>query len=131
MMNYGGGYGSMLQAHGPLGMNPGMMPRPGLGGSDRMIPGQGFGGGLMNPQPQMGGRASGSAGGWLNAIKESLGDLDPFEQMYLGAQAVGGVANWWERKGERNEDKRRYEEQMERGRNHRQKMGQSWQSVLG
>ena len=143
MMNFGGGfggggggYGSMLQSHGPLGMQG--FPRPGLGGSDRMIPGQGFGGMLQAPQPSLrggdpfqGSAPTGSAGGWLNAIKESLGDLDPLDQAFLGASAVGGIANWWEGRGDRKENKRRYEDQMAEGRQHRQRMGENWNRAVG
>ena len=125
-----GGYQS---APPPFQIGAPRMPDMGPG---MMQPGSGFGGMLQNPQPALstpGGPKApkGSASGWLDAIKASLGEMDPADQLYLGASAIGGIANWWERRQDRNEDKRRYEEQMEQQRRHRAAMGNSWNATYG
>ena len=110
-----------------------MQPPPGMGGFVPQMPG-GFsppqiGPGLTNNVPMPGNPNAGmGGGGGLGGMWNGLG---PLEKAYLVSQGLSGIGNWWQGRQDRKEDRRRYDEQTELERQHRAKMGSSWQAAYG
>lgn len=108
------------------------MPQGGIG-----LPGMPFGG----PQtpygaPNMaggGGGGPGSGGGWLGALGRFTGfnDMEGMERAYMLASVGGGVADYFERQGEKKEEQRRYEQALEESERHRRQMGVNWNRAMG
>lgn len=73
----------------------------------------------------------GGGGGWLNAITDALGGLTGMEQAYLASSAIGGVANWIERKKDRELRERIYEEGREDEQRRSRRMGESLSRAWG
>lgn len=96
----------------PMGV-PGMNPMGPFNTPGQLMP---LGGGM----PQMGG------GGWLGALGRFTGfdDMSGIERAMMLAGVGGGVADYFERRGEREEEKRRYEQGWEEDRRHRRRMGE-------
>ena len=106
--------------NGPYGM-----PQGGVG-----LPGMSFGG------PNMAGGAPGQpgqGGGWLGALGRftGFGDMEGMERAYMLASVGGGVADFFERQGEKNEEQRRYEQALEESERHRRRMGENLNAVWG
>ena len=59
------------------------------------------------------------------------GGLDDMQKLYLLMSGVGGVADYFERRADRNEERRRYDEAMEERRRNREAMGRSLSGVWG
>jgi len=74
------------------------------------------------------GGAAGKVGSWAGNV---WGGMDPNMQAYMVASGIGGIADYLERRGQREEEKRRYEEAMAEDRRHRQRMGENLQQVWG
>lgn len=130
MNGYAGAY-NMQFAPPPWGQThlgiPGMGPQATPFGMP--MPGQ------LNPTaPQMGGMPQGGGGGgWLGALGRFTGfnDMSGMERAYMLASVGGGVADYFERRGEKEEEKRRYEQALEEDRRHRSMMGQNLNRVWG
>ena len=124
---------------GPYGQamrNP--FGQPGSGGQIPNAGGLQVPGGSFVPQrpggfgiPQVGpvGQPGDSSGGVFGGVMDWI-NQNPMGA-YLGASAIGGAADYFERRGERNENKRRYEEAIERDRKHREAMGRSLGAAWG
>jgi len=92
---------------------------------------------LSAPPPSMMGGAPGR-GGWagaLDTVRGGLGRVGDFitpdgmsgyEKAYLGLSAVGGIADYFERRRQRQDEQRRYEQALEEARRHRAMMGANW-----
>ena len=111
------------------------MPQGGMG-----LPGMSFGG----PPSPYGGGGGEQGGGWLDALKRAgggaagwLGDATGFSDMkgieraYMLASVGGGVADWFERQGEKNEEQRRYEQALEESERHKRRMGENLNRAWG
>lgn len=81
----------------------------------------------------MGGMGGAQGGGWLDALGRwtGLGDVQGLDRAQLLASTAGGVFDALERRGERQEEQRRYEQALEESRKHRRAMGQNLNSVWG
>lgn len=118
-------------------------PPPGMwGGRNLGVPGMNPMGPFQLPgqlQPTMGGAppVAGGGGGWLGALGRGVsdftgwGDMEGMERAQLLFGVGGGVADYFERRGEREEEKRRYEQGLEEDRQHRRRMGEALQKAWG
>jgi len=119
-----GPYGQAMR--NPFGGNG----RYGTPGGGVGLPGQQYGPPVT---PYGGGAGGGGFGGAIRGVLGGAGNWIEDNPMgaYLGASAIGGAADYFERRGERNENKRRYEEAIERDRKHREAMGRSLGAAWG
>ena len=79
-----------------------------------------------NPRPQINPDSGG--GGWLDALKRSLSSP---EGLYLGASALGGIGDWWERREDRKLRERMYDEGRQDEIDHRKAMGRALSARWG
>lgn len=90
---------------------------------------------LYQPRPQgmVSQQGRGGIMGALGAIGDFTGfnDMDGLEKMYMLASVGGGVYDALERRGQRKEEQRRYEQALEESRRHRASMGANWNRAMG
>ena len=127
-LGYAGAYRNMMapgyQAGPPLTFGgQGAQATP-FGGPQHMGP-------LSPMAPQMAPGAPG--GGWADALSRftGWGDMSGMQRAYMLASVGGGVADYFERKGEREEEQRRYEQALADDRRHRESMGRNLNAVWG
>ena len=72
--------------------------------------------------------ASVSARGELGRVGDFItpDGMSGYEKAYLGLSAVGGIADYFERRRQRQDEQRRYEQALEEARRHRAMMGANW-----
>jgi len=118
----------LFGGNGPYGMPAGGMGLPGMPFGGPATP---YGAPSMGGAP--GGAPGGQGGGWLGALSRFTGfnDMSGLERAYMLASVGGGVADYFERQGEKKEEKRRYEQALEESERHRRRMGENLNRVWG
>lgn len=106
------------------------MPQGGIG-----LPGMQFGGPSTPYSAPMAGRGAPGAGGggWAGALSRftGWGDMEGMEKAYMLASVGAEVGDFFERQGEKKEEKRRYEQALAESEQHRRQMGVNWNRAMG